>query len=465
MTNEIVLRAEHLHKRFKVYPTSWHRIWEWVTLGRRQAHHDFWAVRDVSFELKRGEFLAIIGPNGAGKSTLLRMITGVTEPTQGSFHVNGRVFSILELSAGMDQVLTGRENIHRSGQLLGFPDGYVRDRMEQIREFSELGEFFDQPLHTYSTGMRTRLSFAMFAFLDCEVLILDEVLAVGDIFFRQKCFARLQELIARDAAIVLVTHNVGLLQRFCDRAILMDTGRVLHDGDPGTAINMLLQLRGERGLAELKKSLAEEIAEGELEAGGLSSARRGSEGSPDGWPAAELFTMRSFPRMKEQSGARLMGVAVLNDAGEPSLVFKQGERMHLYAEYSLLRDIGTPITVLEIRDKYNLLLHSKDSRQAKARAPGAMSQGDVLRCHETVFLNLAPDSYIFGLELLTNRRSPSAPADETAAKVQRTVLSSLEQAFAVVVTHRTGEVPELRHGGLVDLPGEVTIEISPRPGG
>ena len=261
INNSVVLTAKNLSKRYKIYLNPWHRFAEWFTFGRRQYHKKYWAVRDVSFELQRGEFLGVIGPNGAGKSTMLKIITDVTTPTSGEFYVEGRVLSILELSGGMDHSLTGRENVIRSGQLLGFPNGYIKERMEDIKEFSELEDFFEQPLRTYSTGMRTRLSFAMFAFLDCDVLILDEVLAVGDVFFKQKCFARLEELIQKNISIVLVTHNMGIVQRYCKRAILLNKGKVLYAGEASSAVNKFLQLRGKRAISELQKTFEEELEE------------------------------------------------------------------------------------------------------------------------------------------------------------------------------------------------------------
>ena len=225
-SNEVVLRVENLGKTFKFYPSQTGRIKEWLAFGKRSYHQNFQALTDVSFEVRRGEFLGVIGPNGAGKSTLLKIITGVLEQTGGSYSTRGKVLSLLELSGGMDDDLTGRENVIRSAQLLGFPDNYARDRMDEIAEFAELGDFFDRPLISYSSGMRIRLAFSLFAFMDCDILILDEVLAVGDIFFKQKCYARLEELIARETAVILVTHSTGVVRRYCKEVIVLNKGSI-----------------------------------------------------------------------------------------------------------------------------------------------------------------------------------------------------------------------------------------------
>jgi lipopolysaccharide transport system ATP-binding protein len=166
MTDNIVLRATGIGKRFKLYPTPWHRALEWASLGRRPGHTDFWAVRNISFEVRRGDCLGIIGVNGAGKSTLLKLVTGVLPPTEGTYQVQGQVLSLLELGIGLNERLTGRQNVIASAQLLAFPDRYAQQRMPQILEFSELGPFFDRPVAIYSTGMRMRLAFSLFAFFD-----------------------------------------------------------------------------------------------------------------------------------------------------------------------------------------------------------------------------------------------------------------------------------------------------------
>jgi len=452
MSSSLVLEANKLSKRFKIYSSPWHRLIEWLTLGKRRYHKVFWAVKDASFVLRRGEFLAIIGPNGAGKSTLLRMITNVTAVTKGEFEASGRVLSILELSVGMDRALTGRENVIRSGRLLGFPDGYLVQRIDQIKQFSEIGEFFERPVHTYSTGMRTRLSFAMFAFLDCDILILDEVLAVGDIFFKQKCFARLNELIKKNTSIILVTHNMGIVKRYCDRTILLNKGNLIYDGDTGKAINMYLQLRGKREIPALKTAYQDDFDESKLVFENTLSDKA-SQSQEMTWPSESVFTFCSFPNIKGQGRARLIRLAVLNDSGEPSLVYRQGEKVNLYYEYKLLRDIHIPVARVEIRDKFNLLIHSKDSLQAQSKVPTFIKKGETIRWHQELWLNLAPNNYTFSIELLSLSHKNVFSINEWQ-KEKFIRLSYLRQAFAIVLTHYNQAGIELLHGGLVDLNGK-----------
>ena len=190
-----------------------------------------------SFEVRAGECLGIIGVNGAGKSTLLKILSRALYPTTGTFEVRGRVVSLLELGTGFQPDLTGRQNIFQSAQLLGFPDGYVRDRLDDILDFAQIGEFIDQPVRQYSSGMFVRLAFSLFAHLDPDVYIVDEALSVGDVFFQQQCFRRFRELRARGCTILFVSHDMEAVTHLCDRVILLSGGKLAADGDPVTVVH------------------------------------------------------------------------------------------------------------------------------------------------------------------------------------------------------------------------------------
>jgi lipopolysaccharide transport system ATP-binding protein len=201
-------------------------------LGRRE----FWALKDVSLSVRRGEALGIIGHNGAGKSTILKILSHLLKPTQGTIEVNGSLSALIEIGAGFHPDLTGRDNIYLNGAILGLSRAEVSRKFDQIVEFSGLAEFLDMPVKRYSTGMYARLGFAIAAHVDPDILIVDEVLSVGDYLFQKRCMERMQEVVRRGSTIVFVSHNLDAIARFCSRVILLDHGRVVAEGEPNEII-------------------------------------------------------------------------------------------------------------------------------------------------------------------------------------------------------------------------------------
>jgi len=218
-----------------------------------QPAEQFWALRHVGLRVVHGESLAVIGPDGAGKSTLLQVLAGIISPSEGVVDVRGHVSALLTLGAGFDVELTGRENILLAGAFLGLDDGVTRRLLPGIVEFADLGQFIDAPLKTYSAGMRARLGFAIATSVDPDVLLLDEVLATGDATFRAKSKARVLELVEEAKAIVLVTHDMGWVKEYCNRAVLIEAGRVVIEGEPDEVVE-----RHRRNTEEAKRRKEEE---------------------------------------------------------------------------------------------------------------------------------------------------------------------------------------------------------------
>jgi lipopolysaccharide transport system ATP-binding protein len=206
---------------------------------------EFWAVRDVSFEVRPGEALGIIGPNGAGKSTVLKLLTRILRPNRGYCELRGRVGSLIEISAGFHQDLTGRENVFFQGAIMGMKRREIRDRFDDIVEFSGVSEFIDTPVRHYSSGMNARLGFSIAAHLNPEVLIIDEVLSIGDYAFQQRAFDRIREMVSRNAAAVVVSHQLDRISTLCQRAILLKQGRVAFDGETADTISAYVSDAGD----------------------------------------------------------------------------------------------------------------------------------------------------------------------------------------------------------------------------
>ncbi|MBV9217127.1 MAG: ABC transporter ATP-binding protein [Acidobacteria bacterium] len=214
--------------------------------GREERKRLFWAVRNVSFTVRQGEAIGLIGRNGAGKSTLLKILSRITEPTSGEVDLYGQTASLLEIGTGFHPDFSGRENILLNGVLLGMSRREMRTRANEIAAFAELTDFMDTPVKYYSSGMYVRLAFAIAANLEPEVLILDEVLAVGDIEFQQKCFTKMDELRKHGCTIIFASHDLGSVKRVCDRALLMDGGRLIDSSHPEQVIESYLELLREQ---------------------------------------------------------------------------------------------------------------------------------------------------------------------------------------------------------------------------
>ncbi len=236
---------------------------------------EFWALRDVSFEVRRGETVGVVGRNGAGKSTLLKVLSRITAPTIGRFGVRGRVASLLEVGTGFHGELTGRENIFLSGTLLGMSRQEIQKRLDEIVAFAEVDRFLDTPVKRYSSGMQMRLGFAVAAHLEADILIVDEVLAVGDAEFQKKCLGKMGEVAKGGRTVLFVSHNMGSIESLCGRVLLLDSGRILDAGSAGSVVQKYLHRLG-RELSEYRADLTEITAQGKL---ALTRVRVGPEDS------------------------------------------------------------------------------------------------------------------------------------------------------------------------------------------
>jgi lipopolysaccharide transport system ATP-binding protein len=226
------ITVTNLGKAYKQYPTRWGRLAEWVLPGSKPRHNLKWVLQDINFTVNAGEAVGIIGINGAGKSTLLKLITGTTQPTTGSVHMTGRVAAMLELGMGFHPDFTGRQNAFMAGQLLGIASEDIARLMPEIEAFAEIGDYIDQPVRVYSSGMQMRLAFSVATAIRPDILIVDEALSVGDAYFQHKSFDRIREFRKQGTTLLIVSHDKGAIQTICDRAILLDTGRLAYQDEP-----------------------------------------------------------------------------------------------------------------------------------------------------------------------------------------------------------------------------------------
>jgi len=236
-SNEIAISLQNVSKYYKLYDAPKYRLIEAFDPRRRVYHAKYHAIKNLSLEVKKGEILGIVGKNGAGKSTLLKLITSVLVPDEGKIHVNGKISALLELGSGFNPEFTGMQNIFFYGTILGFSKQEMQDKLDDILAFADIGEFINQPLKTYSSGMRARLGFSVAVHIDPDILILDEVLAVGDILFKRKCYTKMKEFFDGGKTIIFVSHSADSIKELCSRAIFLLDGGVALDGEPKTVVH------------------------------------------------------------------------------------------------------------------------------------------------------------------------------------------------------------------------------------
>ena len=386
----VMIRAAGLGKRFKIYPKPWGRMTEWLTLGRARRHDDFWALRDVSFELRRGESLGVIGVNGSGKSTLLKILSGAMYPTAGTFNVRGRVLSLLELGTGVNPQLTGRQNVVNSSRLLAFPPDYVTGKMDQIEAFAELGEFFDRPVRLYSSGMLVRLVFSMFACFDPEVFVVDEALSVGDLHFQQKCARRIGQMLAGGVTMLFVSHDLAAVEALCDRVMVLQGGRVRFLGDKRRGIQAYYALAarpGEGGGSSAAAGrnagpgLAEHVPPVAEPAGDATPAPARHGDVIDDAILADLpWQMPDTTDAAGDGRVEITGVCYRRADGTHGQVVERGQPIDVFVRYRGRGDVGPVNGGVMIYDRLDQLLFGvgwlnaeleplwlKDGQQAVAR--------------------------------------------------------------------------------------------------
>lgn len=236
-SEDIAISVENLTKTYRIFSHPGDRFKHVLTLGRLRFHREFTALRDISFEIGKGETVGVVGRNGSGKSTLLQFISGILKPTSGSIQIKGKVSALLELGAGFNPEFTGRENVYFQGSLMGLDKNEMKQRFERIEAFADIGAFIDQPVRTYSSGMYVRLAFAVAVHVDSQILVVDEALAVGDLAFQIKCMNHMQKLVDSGVTVMLVSHNTYHLRRLCRRCIYLDEGIVRMDGKTDIVVN------------------------------------------------------------------------------------------------------------------------------------------------------------------------------------------------------------------------------------
>ena len=323
--SEIAIQVKHLDKMYKLYNKPSDRLRE--TLGLKVPVREHYALRDVNFQVERGETVGIIGTNGSGKSTILKIITGVLNPTAGEVTVNGRISALLELGAGFNMEYTGIENIYLNGTMMGFSREEVDARLQDILDFADIGDFVYQPVKAYSSGMFVRLAFAVAINIDPEILIVDEALSVGDVFFQAKCYRKFEEFKKMGRTILFVSHDLSSISRYCDRVILLNKGVKMEEGSPKQMVDMYKQL---------------------LVGQDPAKAEENKETQKENW--SEQFQVN--PNMLEYGSklAEIVDFAVLDEKGLCTNTIEKGSSFQIKMKVVFHESIQEPIMAYTFKD-------------------------------------------------------------------------------------------------------------------
>ena len=339
---EIAIAVEHVCKVYKLYDKPSDRLKEALKLTRKQKYHESHALSDVSFDIKQGECVGIIGTNGSGKSTILKIITGVLNPTSGNVRVNGRISALLELGAGFNQEYSGMENIYLNGTMNGFSKEEIDARLQDILDFADIGDYVYQPVKTYSSGMFVRLAFSVAINIDPEILIVDEALSVGDVFFQAKCYHKFEEFKKMGKTIMIVSHDLSSIAKYCDRVILLNQGVKLGEGSPKEMIDDFKRvLVGQYELPEARseKSLLNDAEVQEAVQTKAAAQKRAREHGDDQSRTLEYGT-------KE---AEIEEIYITDDRGTKTNAIIKGLEFGIHMRVRFHQDLPAPIFAFSIK--------------------------------------------------------------------------------------------------------------------
>ena len=471
-SNEIVIDVGNLSKRYEIYNSPHDRLKQFVlprlqrlanrasvALGASKFRQtpdyfcEFWALKDISFQVRRGETLGIIGRNGSGKSTLLQILAGTLFQTSGDVTINGRIAALLELGSGFNPEFSGRDNIFLNGRILGLSQKEIESRYGQIVDFADIGDFIDQPVKTYSSGMFVRLAFAVQAHVDASIVIIDEALAVGDIFFRQKCYARLEQLSTSGAAIIVVSHAMTEIEQFCNRAILLDHGTAKFIGSSSEAAKHYYLLHQ-----------TQKVGGGDNPCVRQKSPQILSKNSSHvEVPDKEAFLDLTQKTQISNGQAHCIGVALCNEDMQPCNRFSQGDRGVFFSEFLLSEKIGVPICGMAISNDRGIIVHGKNSWQYDEKVSESGGEGSRVVCRQEIDLDLGPGEYVFevGLSCVSTivwQKKHHISHEKMSSSEVRVCHIANVGSFSVGFMQKHG-TNVLKHHGVADLPGKLLISI------
>lgn len=378
---DIAIKVEQVSKVYRLYDRQRERLKDALNLTKKKCYREHFALDKLDFEIKKGETVGIIGTNGSGKSTILKIITGVLNPTGGQVMVDGRISALLELGAGFNMEYTGVENVYLNGTMIGFTDEEIDERLSDILEFADIGEFVNQPVKTYSSGMFVRLAFAVAINIDPEILIVDEALSVGDVFFQSKCYHKFEEFKKMGKTILFVSHDLGSITKYCDRAILLNKGRKLFEGTPKEAVD-----------------LYKRVLVNQLDDDGKESLKGRSVWDQGGGKELWRSTLPLNPEVLEYGSkkAEIVDFAFMDANGRYSNVIEKGTEMTVKMKVLFHEDIAEPIFAFSFKNLLGIELCGTNTMFEKIEITPKRA-GDVQVVSFTQKMDLQGGEYLLSL--------------------------------------------------------------------
>jgi ABC-type polysaccharide/polyol phosphate transport system, ATPase component len=337
MEKNLAISVQDVTKIYRLYDKPIDRLLEAMSITKKTYHKKFFALDKISFEIEKGTTVGIIGTNGSGKSTILKIITGVLNPSSGSVEVDGNISALLELGAGFNMDYTGIENIYMNGTMMGFSREEMEKKLPEILEFADIGEFVHQPVKTYSSGMFVRLAFALAINVEPEILIVDEALSVGDVFFQAKCYKKMEEIRQKGTTILMVTHDMGSVIKYCDKVILLNRGSFVAEGKAGEIVDLYKKILANR--FEIEEEVEEDKLPVEAKVANTGKLMKES--------------LSINPNLTEYGDgrAKIYDLGLIDSKGEISNLLIKGEEFTIKERIRFFADIKQPIFTYTIKDK------------------------------------------------------------------------------------------------------------------
>lgn len=350
MQNNLAISVQDVTKVYRLYDKPIDRLKEALSPTHKEYHKKFFALDKISFDVEKGTTVGIIGTNGSGKSTILKIITGVLSPTTGKVEVDGNISALLELGAGFNMDYTGIENVYMNGTMMGFSKEQMDQKLDEILNFADIGDFVYQPVKTYSSGMFVRLAFALAINVEPEILIVDEALSVGDVFFQAKCYKKIDEIRKKGTTVLMVTHDMGSIIKYCDKVVLLNRGTFVAEGAPGHMVDLYKKILANR-LDDVERELTEEKFEKAYTFGTDAEPKKDDFSVESGNLMKEKLTLNPNVTEYGDGRAEIYDLGFLDEKGDVTNMLLKGEYFTIRERIRFFANIENPIFTYTIKDK------------------------------------------------------------------------------------------------------------------